>query len=277
MTREEKAALKRYLRFKSSQPFINAILTIGLIAALASVAIVLLVVLPPKDETIGKLSLGLDQVNASLKTVCRKTDTVDKETLPSPVKDDCSRAEKDQKPPIVDTPAASVPAPLAVDSATLFSAVRTVVSNELAANPPPRGEKGEAPSPEEILRDVQNVYNANKPADAKTPTTEELLTLIRGVYLANPPAPGANGVDGKDATQEMADAAMENYCKAPGDRCKGEKGDSIKGDAGKNGEDGRGIIGHIYEVRDGTCMEVDTYTKEPVEVVFPVNPLLCAG
>lgn len=244
MTEETKEAIQKVIKRKQRQPFFNAILLIGLVAALSAVGIIFFATIPQRDRAIDRLGIGLDQVNSSLKTVCQQADPAKKTTLPVGVKDDCARAEVDQKPPIVqDTPAV---APPSVDLPTLYAAVRTVVSQEIAANPP---KDGEAPPPEQILGLIRRVYEDNKPADGKTPSDEELLVLVKQVYADNKPADGKNG---QDATQDQADLAIAKYCGRPEKPCVGPVGP-----AGAKGVDAPRAVSMVFAYRNGDCvMEV---------------------
>lgn len=241
MTEETKEAVQKVIKRKQRQSFFNAIMLIGVAAALAAVAILLFATIPNRDRAIDRLAIGLDQVNSSLKTVCQQADPAKKTALPAGVKDDCARAEVDQKPPVVES---STPvAPPSVDLPTLYAAVRTVVSQEIAANPP---KDGEAPPPEQILGLIRKVYEDNKPADGKTPSDEELLALVKQVYADNKPADGKNG---QDATQDQADLAIAKYCGRPEKPCVGPIGPE-----GAKGADAPKAVSNVFVYRNGDCV-----------------------
>lgn len=256
MTDEEaRAAIRKIRKQKQQRAFSNALAVIGIAALLIAVYIVNTDRVETK-ETAGKYSEGLDQVNSSLGVVCEKTGN--KEVLPVQVKEDCARAENGQKPPVVES-APPVAAPQ-INIDALYSAVRSVVNAELAANPPKDGKPGEAPPPEAIIQRVREVYQANKPADGKTPSDGELLSLIRKVYKESPPK------DGKDATQDQADLAIQKYCSRPELPCKGDPGTS-----GAPGKDAPVADGSRFaRGTDGECY-LFTHYSNGTEISAKVN------
>jgi hypothetical protein len=249
MTDEEAvAAIRRIRRQRSKLAFSSSLAVVG-IAALFIALWMAIVTSNKNEEAAAKFSIGLDQVNSALKAVCEKTG--DKTGLPAEVREDCLRAESGQKPPVVEETPPPAVAEINID--TLYSAVRTVVAAELAANPPKEGKPGEAPPPEEIVQKVKEVYLANKPADGKTPTDAELLALIRRVYNENPPQ---DGVDGKDATQAQVDAAIAAYCSREGEPCRSQN-------EGPEGPAGPSPVSTSF-VREGdSCFFVVVYSTGP--------------
>ncbi len=219
------------------------------------------------------------EIYADLETVCRESD------FKTPVAEArCVRAT--QNPP----PAVTNPQPT-VDHDTLIGIVRGAVAQELADNPP---QDGKAPSPQQILAAVREVYEENPPEDGETPTDAELLALIEEVYSEEWAVTGPS----------LVSSAIAAYCaEQPGGTCSGPQGppgkpgadgkdgsDGRNGRDGKDGKPGRGITDRYYAwghelspdtdrfdetIDPAACYEVTEYSAAPTPVLLEVSPLLC--
>lgn len=232
-----------------------------------------------------KLSQGIEQLNSALKDTCEK---VDPNTLPANTREDCDRAKRDEKPPVVEqAPAETISLP------ATSAQVREEVEKYFQQNPVQGG-----PTVAQVLEMVNQVYNANPPKDAPPVSVEQRAADV-AAYCANNRCRGEQGDQGTQGDQGVQGPAGKDappatpaeifaqvvaYCEA-NNGCQGPQGAK-----GEQGIPGRGILNRDYALGsqppawwDGDpadtptqCYEYTKYNLSPFYETIPVNALLCA-
>ncbi|GAA4992611.1 hypothetical protein WHI96_07980 [Pseudonocardia tropica] len=164
LRREASAAIVELKQFRRSQAVLAGVATVGF-AALIVAALVLLNVSGRQDQ-------GITQLNASLATVCERTDTAQ---VPGEVAQDCDRAQQGELPPVV-------------QGITLRGAEGSAGDPGTPGRPKTNGTNGESPA---CLNEPGRCQgqDGEKGTDGQSPPCLSEPTACRGV-MGNPGAPG---------------------------------------------------------------------------------------
>jgi hypothetical protein len=143
--------------------------------------------------------------------------------------------------------------------------LRRQVDDYFREHPLPEGQK---PTPDQVIQAVTTIC-ADGACKGRPPTPGEISASV-SAYCANDACrgqPGVNGQpgnigpEGRGPTPSEIDDSVERYCSVA-DRCRGEKGESIKGDPGVDGP--KPIDGYFERNDSGICQYATVYDNQTV-------------
>lgn len=183
------------------------------------------------DKAASDIKSAADPAADSILNLCARQDSVGK-TLRDDVSHPCDKAADVKQ----------VPVPQEVTNTITERMSPADIRNELnkyfVDNPLPPGQ---LPTMDQVIQGVTTVCAGGKCVGPKGDNASfaDIATAV-SAYCADGKCQGPPGVDGKDGDAEKA---VRDYCAAQeGGTCKGiqgDKGESIKGDPGQDGADGK--------------------------------------